>query len=241
MQPHAGDAQIAGVVGGAHRALASAIDDRPNSNNEASSPGAMQEGQVRPVVVRAPSQISTASQLLAGGIAGAFSKTCTAPLARLTILFQVQGMRSASGAVLSSPSILKEASRISREEGFRAFWKGNGVTIVHRLPYSSINFFAYEQYKMHLRRIMGIDGDQESLGVGMGTRLLAGGGAGITAASLTYPLDLVRTRLAAQTKDMYYKGITHALITITKDEGFWGLYKGMGTTLMVLFELSLAL
>jgi len=45
---------------------------------------------------------------------------------------------------------------------------------------------------------MGIEGNQESLGVGMGTRLLAGGGAGITAASLTYPLDLVRTRLAAQ-------------------------------------------
>jgi hypothetical protein len=45
---------------------------------------------------------------------------------------------------------------------------------------------------------LGIEGNQESLGVGMGTRLVAGGGAGITAASLTYPLDLVRTRLAAQ-------------------------------------------
>ena len=26
-----------------------------------------------------------------------------------------------------------------------ALWKGNGVTIVHRLPYSAVNFWAYER------------------------------------------------------------------------------------------------
>ncbi|KAH8945908.1 hypothetical protein BDL97_12G065100 [Sphagnum fallax] len=226
---NAGDREIRAVGGGAHRALAGAID------HTVGAPGTKNVVRVPPpetqVDAGRPSQIGTVSQLVAGGVAGAFSKTCTAPLARLTILFQVQGMNT-GGAKLSPPSILKEASRVLREEGVRAFWKGNGVTIVHRLPYSSINFFAYEQYKMTLRRILGIEGNKESLGVGMGTRLLAGGGAGITAASLTYPLDLVRTRLAAQTKDMYYRGITHALLTISREEGLRGLYKGLGPTLM---------
>ena len=46
--------------------------------------------QQRSLQQRQQSQIGTISQLLAGGFAGAVSKTCTAPIARRTILFQVR-------------------------------------------------------------------------------------------------------------------------------------------------------
>ncbi|KAK4419016.1 Mitochondrial adenine nucleotide transporter ADNT1 [Sesamum alatum] len=177
------------------------------------------------------SQIGTVPQLLAGGIAGAFSKTCTAPLARLTILFQVQGMHS-DVATLSKPSIWREALRIVNEEGFRAFWKGNLVTIAHRLPYSSVNFYAYEQYKAILRSMLGLNGHGGNPHADILVHFVGGGLAGITAASATYPLDLVRTRLAAQRNAIYYQGIRHALHTICRDEGFLGLYKGLGATLL---------
>ncbi|KAI3772698.1 hypothetical protein L6452_03890 [Arctium lappa] len=194
---------------------------------------------VAPATAPAPSprhhqqsaEIGTVSQLLAGGIAGAFSKTCTAPLARLTILFQVQGMHS-EVALMSRPCIWNEASRIANEEGFRAFWKGNLVTIAHRLPYTAVNFYAYEQYKKLLKSIPSIGNNSESAAADACVHFVGGGMSGITAAMATYPLDLVRTRLAAQRSTIYYQGIRHALSTICREEGVFGLYKGLGATLL---------
>lgn len=47
-----------------------------------------------------------------------------------------------------------------------------------------------------------------------------------------YPLDLVRTRLAAQTQGTYYSGIGPTLRCIVADEGVGGLYRGLGATLL---------
>jgi len=189
-----------------------------------------QQQQAQPQLQHHQPQLGTVPHLLAGGVAGAVSKTCTAPLARLTILFQVQGMHS-DVATMRNTSIWREASRIVYEEGFRAFWKGNLVTIAHRLPYSSISFYAYERYKNMLQMLPGLE-KNGGFGADVGVRLLGGGLSGITAASMTYPLDLVRTRLAAQTNTAYYRGISHALFAICRDEGFKGLYKGLGATLL---------
>ncbi|KAG4964752.1 hypothetical protein JHK85_039727 [Glycine max] len=159
---------------------------------------AVDGGGVRKLVQPPPKQIGTVSQLLAGGVAGAFSKTCTAPLARLTILFQIQGMHS-NVAALRKVSIWNEASRIIHEEGFRAFWKGNLVTIAHRLPYSSVNFYSYEHYKKLLKMVPRLQSHRDNVSADLCVHFVGGGMAGITAATSTYPLDLVRTRLAAQT------------------------------------------
>lgn len=106
------------------------------------------------------------------------------------------------------------------------------MTIVHRLPYSGINFFVYERLMVALSAGRpGRHRDDPSV-TAVGNRLLAGAAAGTLACAATYPLDLVRTRLAAQTTRARYAGLRHALATIHGEEGVRGLYRGLGATLV---------
>ncbi len=79
-----------------------------------------------------------------------------------------------------------------QQEGALSLWKGNGVTILHRLPYSAINFSAYEHSMALLSRLAPQVPEASK-------RFTAGAAAAVVACTAAYPLDLVRTRLAAQT------------------------------------------
>lgn len=63
------------------------------------------------------------------------------------------------------------------------------------VPYSSIVYFTYDKYADGLTYVMG----DSSHGVNskVTLRFLAGAAAGATATYLTYPLDLLRARMAA--------------------------------------------
>lgn len=59
-----------------------------------------------------------------------------------------------------------------KREGVLSLWKGNLVTIIHRLPYSAVNFATYELANQHLRPWVPND---------VTRRLVAGGLSGLVA------------------------------------------------------------
>jgi solute carrier family 25 (mitochondrial phosphate transporter), member 23/24/25/41 len=80
---------------------------------------------------------------IAGGVAGAVSRTVVSPLERLKILYQVQ---SAGRNEYKMP-VHKALAKMWREEGFRGFMAGNGTNCIRIVPYSAVQFGAYNFYK----------------------------------------------------------------------------------------------
>ncbi|KCV71039.1 hypothetical protein H696_01987 [Fonticula alba] len=159
--------------------------------------------------------------LLAGGVAGAVSRTVVSPLERMKILFQVQ-----DGAADAYRGIVPTLRKIATEEGWRGFFKGNGTNVIRIAPYSAIQFASFSQYK---KIALSITGTEYLAPV---PSLIAGACAGITSSTMTYPLDIIRTRLSVQT-DGRYRSMWHAIAEVYKHEGgVRGLYRGLSPTLL---------
>ena len=237
--------------------------------------------------------------LFSGGVAGCVAKTATAPLSRLTILYQINTIdigrndntqlikgptsdvnnigvnnkktkasgvsstsplteststvHSNSNEKLNSSTIMKESKttkikpplkppgassaayadniflalrKVVQEEGFLAFWKGNGTSVLHRFPYAAINFYAYENFKSHFS-------NRQKASETPFVRLISGAFAGGVACSMCYPLDLIRTRFTMASGHDFYSSIPNAFYKISQKEGVLGLYRGLGPTLFV--------
>ncbi|XP_074871147.1 mitochondrial adenyl nucleotide antiporter SLC25A25 isoform X1 [Carettochelys insculpta] len=149
--------------------------------------------------------------LVAGGGAGAVSRTCTAPLDRLKVLMQVHASRS------NNMCIVGGFTHMIQEGGPKSLWRGNGINVLKIAPESAIKFMAYEQIK----RFIGTD--QEMLGIR--ERLVAGSLAGVIAQSSIYPMEVLKTRMALR-KTGQYSGMLDCAKNIFAKEGLAAFYKG---------------
>lgn len=71
-------------------------------------------------------------------------------------------------------------------------FRGNGASIARIIPYAALHYMSYEQYRRWIMHSF------PHVSTGPTLDLLAGSLSGGTAVLFTYPLDLVRTKLAYQ-------------------------------------------
>lgn len=81
-------------------------------------------------------------------------------------------------------------------------YRGNGASIARIIPYAALHYMSYEQYR---RWIMHSFPD---VWKGPTLDLVAGSFSGGTAVLFTYPLDLIRTKLAYQVRYIVSLSVT---------------------------------
>ncbi|OAP64890.1 hypothetical protein AYL99_00862 [Fonsecaea erecta] len=128
---------------------------------------------------------------LAGGLAGCAAKTVVGPLDRVKILFQASNPQFAkyTGSWFGVVTAMRD---IKSHEGFRGLFRGHSATLLRVFPYAGIKFLAYEQIRA------GVIPDK--IYETPFRRFISGSMAGITSVFFTYPLEVIRVRLAFETK-----------------------------------------
>ena len=119
------------------------------------------------------------------------AKTLVAPLDRVKILFQASNPQFAkyTGSWFGVGTAMKD---IYKQDGTRGLFRGHSATLLRIFPYAAIKFLAYEQ----IRAIVIPSHEYET----PFRRFISGSVAGVTSVFFTYPLEVMRVRLAFETK-----------------------------------------
>ncbi|XP_054940972.1 electrogenic aspartate/glutamate antiporter SLC25A13, mitochondrial isoform X3 [Physeter macrocephalus] len=169
---------------------------------------------VRDKFTRKDGSVPLAAEILAGGCAGASQVIFTNPLEIVKIRLQV------AGEITTGPRV--SALSVLRDLGFFGIYKGAKACFLRDIPFSAIYFPCYAHVKASLAN--------EDGQISPGSLLLAGAVAGMPAASLVTPADVIKTRLqvAARAGQTTYSGVIDCFRKILREEGPKALWKGAG-------------
>ncbi|KAF9567342.1 mitochondrial carrier [Agrocybe pediades] len=180
--------------------------------------------------------------LLAGGVAGAVSRTCTAPFDRLKIFLITRppelGGVVGSGAIkpIGGLKIIGDAvARIYSEGGILAFWTGNGLSVAKIFPESAIKFFAYESSKRAFAQYY--DKVEDSRDISGFSRFLSGGIGGISSQLSIYPIETLKTQMMSNTGE-HKRTLLSAIRHVWRLGGVRAYYRGLTIGLVGVFPYS---
>ncbi|WVQ62044.1 uncharacterized protein L199_000178 [Kwoniella botswanensis] len=159
-------------------------------------------------------------EIFAGGMAGGCQVAVTNPLEITKIRLQMAGeiTRAEGGG-----AVPRGALHIVKQLGLVGLYKGAIACFWRDIPFSMIYFTAYA----HLKKDLFHEGRRGKV-LSFGELLTAAGIAGMPAAYLTTPADVVKTRLQSQARagQTVYKGVVDGFTKILQEEGVRALYKG---------------
>lgn len=150
--------------------------------------------------------LSNSDFIFAGCVSGFLGRACVQPLDVLKVRFQLQVEPI---AMLQTEAkyhgIVQAIKCISKEEGFRAFWKGHLSSQLLAVSYSAIQFVSFELYTKWASVLLSRFHNQEVGELSSPVNFSCGCLSGITCAIATQPLDVLKTRFIAQGEPKVYR------------------------------------
>ncbi|XP_059640520.1 adenine nucleotide transporter BT1, chloroplastic/mitochondrial-like [Cornus florida] len=155
-------------------------------------------------------------RLISGAVAGAVSRTAVAPLETIRTHLMVGS---------SGHSTTEVFHDIMKTDGWKGLFRGNFVNVIRVAPSKAIELFAYDTVNKNLSPKPG-----EQPKIPIPASLIAGACAGVSSTLVTYPLELLKTRLTIQRG--VYDGLFDAFIKILQEGGPGELYRGLTPSLI---------
>ncbi|XP_030120574.1 putative mitochondrial transporter UCP3 isoform X3 [Taeniopygia guttata] len=168
---------------------------------------------------------TAAMKFVSAGMAGCIADLCTFPLDTAKVRLQIQGEvripRTTSS--VEYRGVLGTLSTMVRTEGARSLYSGLAAGLQRQMSFASIRIGLYDSVKQ-LYTPKGAEN------TGVATRLLAGCTTGAVAVACAQPTDVVKVRFQASgalsDSARRYSGTVDAYLTIAREEGVRGLWRG---------------
>ena len=149
------------------------------------------------------------SRILCGAVAGVVAKTAIAPAEKVKMSFQT------SRSPYSTRKALSRGQEMLIKDGIFSLWRGHGTTIVRVAPFAGLNFACHDYVEEKLKVLL------KTRKLPFVYKFLAGSIGGAFATICTYPLDVLRVRLALMPNSTWISTIKQG-----------GLYQGILPTLL---------